>query len=281
MSQQLRRLPTILLGLLLVVSSPFLHADQSLSMGIFPYFDSSRLAALHKPLKNHLAQGVEQSIRLRSAPSFKAFKQRTAEKRYDIVVTAPHLGRVAELKAGYQWLAFTSNFSHAVFVSHHNHGVTSIEELKGKTLALPPKGTIIHHLALATLEARGFTPGKDVSILTLSSHNNAMLAALRGDAEAAAFGRPTWRRYKAPDKENLLMLGTSENIPGFAILVHPRLGQALINKLSESLFEFPETEAGKHYFQATGLDGVRSVSDKDMQQMDNYLSRIAAARKGS
>ena len=248
-----------------------------LTLGVFPYFDPATLASLHLPLKTHLSSTSGRRMTLVSAPDFKTFKQRSHTGRYDILLTAPHLGRMAQLRADYQWLAFTSNYSHAVFVALSESGIARVEDLRGKTLALPPKGAIIHHLALAHLERHGLLPGKDVTIETLTSHNNAMLAAIRGDVDAAAFGRPTWLRYAAPDRERLKLIDQSEQIPGFAVLVHPRIDAAVRESIRKALFAFPDTEAGQAYFDTTGLDGVRTVNDSDMELLDRYIERMAAA----
>lgn len=248
-----------------------------LTLGVFPYFDPATLASLHLPLKTHLSSTSGQRMTLVSAPDFRTFKQRSHEGRYDVLVTAPHLGRIAQLHGDYEWLAFTSNYSHAVFVALAASGITQVEDLRGKTLALPPKGAIIHHLALAHLEMHGLLPGNDVMIETLSSHNNAMLAAIRGDVDAAAFGRPTWLRYAAPDRERLQLIDQSEQIPGFAVLVHPRIDAAVRKSIGKGLFAFPDTDAGQAYFDATGLDGIRPANDTDMELLDRYIERMAAA----
>lgn len=266
---------TILFGLLCLVSAQ--AKTQSLIMGVFPYFDPATIASLHQPLAEQLAQGSGESVRLVSAPNFKAFKKRTAEGRYDILVTAPHLGRIAEKKHGYQWLAFTANHSHAVFVARKDSGIDNIAQLRGKTLALPPVPAIIHQLALVEVQKAGLTPGKDVQVKTLNSHNNALLTALRGDTDAAAFGLPTWKRYQAPGKAQLKMIGASEDIPGFAIMLHPRVADDIKARLHEALFDFPSHAEGMAYFDRTGLLGVREPQASDMQQLDAYLQRIAKA----
>ena len=256
-----------------------LQAAPPLRLGIFPYFSPEQLATLHKPLKDYLARQTGRPIQLVSAPSFKAFIQRTRENRYDLLITAPHLGRLAEKRSGYAWLALTRNFSMAVFVSLRDSGIRDLAGLRGHSLALPPRKAIIHQAALETLEDAGLRPGRDLRIRSYPSHDKALYAVLNRDTDAAAFGRPTWLRYEAPDKDRLQVIGESEHIPGFALMIHPRVGERLTRRLRQALFRFAQTPAGQAYFQRTGLEGVREPGPADMALLDHYLGRIANARK--
>ncbi len=275
-----RTLATRLLLLWLLLSGTAAAAPQALVLGVFPYFSPEQLATLYRPLADHLEARLGQPVRLVSAPDFATFKRRTAAGRYDILVTAPHLGRIAERRHGYRWLALTRNRSEAVFVSRRDSGIHTLGDLRGRRLALPPPLAIVHQMALETLERRGLKPGRDLQLLPRKSHDQALYAAIQGDADAAAFGLPTWRRYRAPEKRALVVIGHSDSIPGFAILAHPRLGEALLERLRKALFAFPDTAEGRYFFDATALEGVRPVNDADRALLDHYLARIRAAREG-
>lgn len=241
-------------------------------LGVFPYFNAAKLASLHKPIKDYLSISTKKQIRLVSASNFKVFKERTSVGRYDILITAPHLGRIAEKNGNYEWLGFTSNTSHAVFVVHKDSKIKSFEELKNKSIALPPKGAIIHHLALDTLKKYGINANENISLSIKKSHSNALLSAGLKNSAAAAFGAPTWAKYNAPEKDNLIKIGKSEDIPGFAILVNKNLPLEFKNELKKVLFLFENTEDGKLYFERTGLKGVRLKTDNDMKLLDKYIN---------
>lgn len=261
----------IKLIIILIFCTTALYGNK-LTFGIFPYFDAASLAKLHKPLNDHLSNSTNTKIRLVSAPNFKTFKERTANARYDIIITAPHLGRVAQNVADYEWLGFTSNISYAVFVSHIDSNINSINDLKGKSIALPPKGAIIHYLALDTLKKHNIIPNKNINLLIHKSHNNAMFSTILKNTDASSFGAPTWKKYKSPDKKNLKMIGKSEDIPGFAIMVHSKTPEKLKKALKKALFSFSNTTEGKEYFHTTGLKGIRETTRNDMKLLDKYLN---------
>ncbi|MBF0266320.1 MAG: PhnD/SsuA/transferrin family substrate-binding protein, partial [Gammaproteobacteria bacterium] len=96
---------------------------------------------------------------------------------------------------------------------------------------------------------------------------------------AAAFGKPTWDRHLLNSKDKLLKIGTSEEIPGFAIMVHPRLSEETSLKIRQAMFKFSETETGKTYFKESGLKGFRLANEKDFKQLDEYLVEIQASKQ--
>ncbi len=258
-----------------------LHALASpggqLRMGVFPYHSPEQLVRLHKPLKDFLQEATGQPTRLVSAPDFDRFIERTAAGRYDVLITAPHLGRTAQKEHGYRLLGFTRNRSRAVFVARIDSGLNGLDALTGKVLALPPPQAIIHHLALDTLEGIGLPARGRLQLLAKPSHDKALFAVLRGEADAAAVGLPTWLRYQVPGKGKLQIIGESKSIPGFAVLLHSELPAEVQDRIRDALFSFGNSPQGEAYFTATGLEGLREPSAQDNAQLDVFLERIRSA----
>ena len=274
-----RLMRTIMSAALILLFGTAQADNHRYTLGIFPYFDPASLALLHKPLKDYIDDNVKQLVSMRSAPSFKAFKKDTTEGKYDIIVTAPHLGRIAQKNSNYEWIGFTKNQSHAVFVVTRESGLQKLSDLKGLSITLPPAAAIIHQMALKRLHEAGVTPNQDIQIKTTLSHNNAMMSVINGVTPIAAFGKPTWDRYSPAGKDRLVKIDQSENIPGFAILVHSRLPEESKTQIQQALLNFENTAVGNTYFDKTGLQGIRIATEKDFEQMDGYLKVISDSRK--
>lgn len=262
------------LSIVLAVPAQANQTTERLTLGIFPYYSSEKLVALHTPLKTYLSEQLNHPISMRSAPSFKDFAKRTNNAQYDLVITAPHLARIAEQKADYRCIAITGNVSYAAFVSLKDNGLKQISDLKGKTIALPPTRAIIHQLALETLRDAGLTPGKDVYLRVENSHNGAMLAALKQHADAAAFGLPTWRGASPEHKAKMEMFAHSKEIPGFAFLIHTRIPPTSSDRLKTALLGFPDTTEGQIYLQRTGLEGFIPATRNTLQSLDPYIDAM-------
>lgn len=276
MTHSSRKHPLWTLVLLCFLSPKIYAADsqQPLKFAVFPYFSAAQLIKLHKPLKQYLVDTTQLNMSMVTASSFKQFNQNTAQQHYDIIITAPHLGRKAQLQHGYKLIGFTTNTSQAILAAKKIASQQQLSDFKGQSITLPPKAAIVHHLALKTLREAGLEPGKDITIKATKSHNNAMISVIEDITPLAAFGQPTWSRFQPPGRENLVEIARSESIPGFAILIHPRVTPARITKIQSALFAFEHTSQGKHYYATTGLQGLRGATSEDVQQMDFYLHEI-------
>ena len=267
-----------LLFCFLLNSTASLSAEtKNLTVGVFPYFSAAKLFKLHTPVINRLNSTVDKSFTMVSASGFGEFIKRTKAGNYDLVITAPHMGRLAEMQSGYQRVAMTGNKSYAVFVVKNKSSYQTLSDIKGESITLPPAKAIISKMALKTMEQAGLEKN-DVKLNYTKSHNNALLSVIRDESKVAAFGYPTWKRYPAKDKKSLRVLAISEKIPGFLIMANPRLDAELVSDISESLIDFEKTDSGKAYFSLTALERFIPVDDGAMIKLTDYVTEIFKLR---
>ncbi len=250
------------------------RAREPLVFGFLPIFSPATLAKLHTPLKDHLEKDLGVPVRMVSAPGFKEFIDRSGGGRYDLIFTAPHLARLAEKKNRYRRVAATAHRGRATFLAAKESRIGSIDDLKGRSLALPPQSAIIHHMALRTLRERGLEPDRDVRIVTTKSHNDPILRLLAGRVLAAAVGKAPWARMKDKAGDRLAVVGYSVTIPGFMILAAPTIEPQRLDSIRKAFFRFNETASGRKYLQESGYERLVSISDRDMKDMDGYLERM-------
>lgn len=95
-----------------------------------------------------------------SAPGFKAFRDRTRSGRYDLIYTAPHMARLAELESGYQRAFMPTHRGRPIFLAKQDAGIQTLKDLENRKISLPPPKAINHHVALKALEAQGLVKGR-------------------------------------------------------------------------------------------------------------------------
>ncbi len=263
---------SFLLFCLLCLTLPA-QAAEPLKLGIFPYLSAARLIVQHKPLADYLSRELGIPVNIASASDFPAFLQRTREGRYDLVLTAPHMGALAILRDGYQPLAVASNRLHAVIASNRDSDWTRLPQLRNARILLPPKKAIISLLALDTLSAAGLDP-QQMDIRYTHSHNNALQSVAMGRSDAAAFSSPTYQRYIDQGGDALRVLATSPDIPGNFLVANDDLDPELTRRLREALLEFGNTTEGRRYFKRTRQRGFRPILDTDLQRLRPFIKRI-------
>jgi phosphonate transport system substrate-binding protein len=258
---------------LVLVLGPSAWASENppLTLGVFPYVTPAQLAAFHAPLKDYLAKNLGRPVTLVTAPDFMSFVDRTRDGQYDIVFTAPHLGRLAETRDGYKRVAQTSHTVQGFFLARKGSDIRKIEDLRGKTVMIAQKVSIVYQMAEHTLRENGLVPGESVTIIDTRTHNNAMHAPLRGEADASVTGKLLWYVLDDKQKEQLQIIGTTEEAPGFLVMAHPRLATQDIDKIKKLLLNFHLRPNSESYFTTNGFERFQAVDDPAMKGLDPYI----------
>ncbi len=265
----LMRFVVLLLGLAM---GPTAMADDKppLTLGVFPYVTPVQLASFHTPLKDYLAKSLQRPVTLVTAPDFESFVERTRQGQYDIIITAPHMGRLAEIRDGYKRLTQTRHVVQGIFLTRKDSPIRKIEDLRGKTLMVAQKISIIYQMSEHLLRENGLVPGESVTIIETRTHNNAMQAPLRGEADASVTGTLLWRVLGEEQKGQMRVIGTTEEAPGFMLMANARLSAQDIAKIKKLLLEFHRVPGSEIYFSTTGYEKFEPIDDKVMKKLDPY-----------
>lgn len=256
---------------LLVLGSSAMASEKApLTLGVFPYVTPVQLAAFQTPLKDYLAESLQRPVTLVTAPDLNSFADRTRDGQYDIILTAPHLGRLAETRDGYKRVVQTNHTVQGIFLARKDSGIHTIEDLKGKTVMIAQKVSVVYQMAEHTLRTKGLVHGESVTIIETRTHNNAMHAPLRGEADASVTGKLLWYVLDDERKDQLRVIGTSAEAPGFLLMAHPRLAAQDIEKIKKRLLNFHLKPGSDTYFTTNGYEKFQAIDDRTMKGLDPY-----------
>lgn len=245
-------------------------AARDFTLGIFPYVSTGQIVEFHEPLRAFLSQRLERPVIVVSAPDFVAFAERTRHGDYDMVITAPHMGRLAERRDGYRRLVQTLHQVQGIFLVPTDSPMRTLADLRGKRVMIAARTSIIYQMAEETLRRHGLVNGRDYTIVETRTHNNAMYAPLRGEADASVTGTLLWAKIGDEYRDRLRVLGTTPAVPGFTLMANPRLSERDLRRLREALLAYPSLPASRAYFEATGFEGFAPISDAVMRGLDPY-----------
>lgn len=266
--------------MLALVFSSLSHSAEKkeISLGLFPYVTSTQLIQFHSPLISYLTQTLGLEVNIVTAPDFTSFMERTQQGEYDIILTAPHLGRLAEKRDGYKRVAMTGHRVEGLFLAKKESEINSLDDLKNKKIMIAQRISVVYQMALQTLAQKGLTDGKNVTIIETKTHNNALYAPLRDEADASVTGVLLWHTLGQEYKDKLKVIGSTNSVPGFVLLSHPRVPARTQKKLQQALFNFEKTAEGKLYFKSNGLKEFLPIDEKTMRELDPY-TRIFTEKK--
>ena len=259
--------------LLTILTTGYVHAksENAITLGILPYISPGKLIKFHRPLKEYLSRVLGKPVTIVTASDFLTFIQRTREGSYDYVLTAPHFGRLAEVRDNCKRVAASKHEVQGVYLARVDSDIHRLEDLEGRKIIMADKLAIIYQMAERQLEEIGLVSGKNITIHETNTHNNAMIAAARHESDVAIVGIRIWKKLGNNFRDTLRVIGTTPLEPGFMFMANPNLANSHIDKMRDALLEFENSPEGKVYFERTGFGGFRKIDNATMLRLDPYI----------
>ncbi|MGJ9419872.1 phosphate/phosphite/phosphonate ABC transporter substrate-binding protein [Massilia sp. CMS3.1] len=270
---------TASLALLATCLPRFSHAQDlpSLEIGILPNISARVLLAQYEPMRTFLQRGLGRGVQLSTAASWNAFHARTLGLEYDLVITASHLARVAQLERGLVPLLMYEPAIKGMIICARKRPLKSAAELDGQTLALSNPQSLVTLRGFQWLSEKSLVRGRHFKTINTPTDDSVGNVVLQGDAIAAMLSGGEYRAIPGPIKEQLQVLATFAEVPGFVVLASPRLAPALVNAIKEALLRFAGgTPEGTAFFAATGFSAIRELPPGLMASMDPYVGTTKA-----
>lgn len=256
-------------------------ADAStLEIGIWPYMSTQALLTLYHPMQRYLQEKLQRPVLFVTAPDQRIFVARTQAGQYRFLITAPHFARLAQKEAGYVPLLRAARDSVTVFIVRKGGNFSSLSDLRGKTITMPSKLTMISILGLWKLKESGLVPGRDVSIRYAVSHNSAALDVLRGNSAAAVVGATILDQM--PDRAKFRVLVEAGTTPPLIVLANRNVPEEEADKMKRLILDFSEnTPEGRQFIEKGGYKGFKEPSKGDMKRLDPVVAELEKLLKES
>lgn len=244
--------------------------QEALSVGVVPYLTPNVLIGLFQPVRRHLEGILGRPVDLYTAPDVKSFVKRTLKPDFDLVITAAHHARLAQIEGGYVPLARFSGPLHAAVIVPADAKARELKDLRGQRVAITDRSILVNIAAMKSLADIGIGE-KDLILLPVNSQNTAILAVARGDAEAAIIAHFTLNQIPEQQRGGIRLLFQSGVLPNVTLLAKPTLAHADIERIREALLRLPATPDGGRFLQQSGFQGVEAADDAYMKKLDVFL----------
>lgn len=247
------------------------HAQSApLVVGVLPTLSPRVLINNYQPIRLYLEQTLKRPVALVTAKDFTTFHKSTMAGDYDIVVTAAHLGRLAQVDAGYLPMATYKSVNRALLMTSKASPLKSIRDLRGQTVATLDRFALIAGQARVWLQEQGLHERLDYQLLETSSHNSAGYSVLSGESTLAFISPAGWKQVPADIRDGLQVYATLPPLPSLMWLTSPHLSHEIPHFKSVLLAFSPGIPQGKQFFEVTGYQGMREVLPEEMKSLDIY-----------
>lgn len=245
------------------------------TLGVFPYLPPLTIERLFAPIALEFGRILGTDIQLKSRPSFEAFAAELDRGSYDLALLHPFFYVEASARQGYVPLARVDQELRAVLLGR-GPAITALSELRGKTLALPPRLAAVSYMVAAALFDAGLRPNVDVIL----DHHADKLGCLHAVATgvATACGVPSFllTQLDAIAQMQLHPVWSTEPLPSLVFVAHPRLGQAARERLGRAMLAWSGNEPGRTLLAGLGWPGLVAVSDAEFTAVRALGSRLSA-----
>ena len=251
------------LAVMLLIPPVYMGAEESLtlSIGIVPQQNATKLARLWTPICKYLSKQTGYRFVFKTAKDIPTFEKRLAAGEYDIAYMNPYHYTVFSIDPGYRAIAKETNKRiQGIIVVKKDSPYQSIAELSGKTLAFPaPAAFAASVLPRAYLKTNQI----EISPRYVRSHDSVYLTVSKGLYPAGGGIQRTFNNMPESIRQQLRILWKTPGYTPHAFAVHPRLPAAVVRDTASALIAMSTNEEGGKLLKNLNFNPIGSAKDED------------------
>jgi phosphonate transport system substrate-binding protein len=228
--------------LLSALGVPASRAEEAYSFAVVPQFEQRKLFASWRPILDEIARRTGLSLRLEATLSVPEFEAAITAGRFDFVFTNPYLLVKERNRQGYVPLVRDEVPFHGIVVVPRDSPIRAVEELAGKTLAVPAPNALGGSLLVRAELLRRH--GVRVQLVNAKTHSSAYLHVATGLTVAGGGVDKTLQEQPAEVRGALRILYRTEGLASHPIAAHPRVPPEIRRRLQRAFLELGATTEG-------------------------------------
>lgn len=255
--------------------SPVTNSREYL-FGVFPYLGPRELEKMYSPVAADYSDAIHATVLFRTNSAYRNFMENLDKQVYDIVFVQPFDYVFIADKYGYRPLATRNKPLPAILVVNPQSSINNVEDLRGKTIALPPSVAAISYMIQNFLSENGIDPHRDVIIKHFDSHGSCMRNVLIGNVDSCGTAPPAFRYFESKMKTKLKIIAKTKGIPNSIFAVHPRVTKENEDKLRSRIVSWQTTEQGKELLENLKVEKFVPVKDSDYDSVREMVKKYRA-----
>ncbi|MFF2754531.1 phosphate/phosphite/phosphonate ABC transporter substrate-binding protein [Psychrobacillus sp. NPDC058041] len=239
------------------------YEPKELTVQFVPSQNASTLEAKAKPLEKLLSDQLGIPVKVSVSTNYNTIIEAMASKKVDVGFLPPTAYVLAKEKNAAEVILQAQRFGvnddgtpssdlvdfyKSLFIVKKDSNINSVKDLKGKKIAFQDVTSSAGYVwPAAMLMDNGIDPIKDVQGITLKGHDQAVLAVLNGDVDAAVVFQDARNIVKGDYPtvfEDTKVIQYTENIPNDTITVRTDMSPEWKTKIQEAFIKIGESEEG-------------------------------------
>jgi phosphonate transport system substrate-binding protein len=217
------------------------RAEEPYSFAVVPQFEPRKLFSIWRPIVDELERRTGLALRLEATLGVPEFEIAFAAGRFDFVYTNPYQVFLDRRRQGYLPLVRDDLPLHGIVVVAKDSPIRALQDLAGKTLAVPSPNAIGASLLVRSELLRRGIP---VQLVDAKTHSSAYLHVATGLTEAGGGIDKTLGEQPAEVREALRVLYRTRDIASHPVAAHPRVPPEIRRRVQRALLAMAATPEG-------------------------------------
>ena len=274
---KIRKFPVILLLMLGFSSETLVAAETGLwkyKFGVFPYMSPVRMDRIYAPVAEALGNSLEHKVVFRTSSSFDRFRKNIRVGEYDFALIGPIWYPVAVDDNRYIALAKVQEPLVSQITVLQDSPISSVQDLRGRTIATPPAYVPVAHMARRALKAADIDPDKDVTLKAFKSVESCYQQLLIGNADACAAPSFAHASFENTMNVKLRSVVDSSGIPNLYLVAHPRVPEEHREKVTMTVISWSTTETGRELLTSIRTKGFVAMTEADSDALREIVKEM-------
>ncbi len=211
-------------------------------------------------LQAKLAPVGIKSVTIKVAPDFDTIAKWLKDGEVNMLFQTPYPAILLENAVGAKtilrrWRGAVAEY-HTVIYARADSGVKTLDDLKGKVLAVQDKfSTSAYMLPLSYVLSKGYkitsltdpsgsVPADTIGYAASNGDDNTIQWVVSGKVTAGASEQAVFDAIPDATRNQLVILGTTENLPRGVVMVNPGMDSVLLNALTNVLTSMDKSDEG-------------------------------------
>lgn len=266
----------MLSAILLAVTATAHAAGESLQMGVFPYLPPAKLQELFDPIAADFERLLGRKVTLSSRNEYDTFTEALKRQEFDIALIHPFDYPEAHDRHAYLPIARRKEELRGLILVNADSTLKTLQELKGKTIANPPREAAVSYLTSVALLDAGIDPNKGVRRDYGKSHFSCMQKLLIGEADACGTAHQALLHFEKEKQMTSKFRVLHETIPvsHSVFVVNKRIAKKDRDALQALILNWPNTEAGRKIIDRGQFIPFVAATDKDYVSVRKIMKKI-------
>ena len=241
------------------------------TIGVLPNVSARIILNNYQPMRAYFERVLGMPVDIATGLNFQDFSSRTFKGEYDLIITAPNLGRVAQMDALWDPLAIYEPKIPALLVSLKTNTNDQPQQVRGKAVAMANPQSLVALLARRWLAERQLVAEVDYKTLIVANDDSLGAVLNSGEAPLAVMSMGEYMAKTQAMRDTLRIVREIDKVPGFFVMANPKLATDKRKQLQSLILALPQAAEGAEFFNRSGFKTIRKIEPADMSFLDPFL----------